>query len=124
MSIEQVWKVLEHRERQRLLWSRLSGRASAPENVFYSVTNSLKHRRFNRYADILAYDRTALVVEGEYLNANTVTDGRGGRWVASQVRGDRAQDSHTLMRPRPRRWKPCHTSSRRCIGRIRLSSCS
>lgn len=86
MSSDKVWDVLEHRDRQRILWSRLQSRSLAPENVYYSVANSLKHRHLNRYSDILAYDRTAIKVEGEYLNANVVRDGRGGQWVASQVR--------------------------------------
>jgi protein-tyrosine phosphatase len=82
-SLQRIWNVLEEREARRRAWSSTTGQA--PENIWYSVNNSRKNRTGNRYSDILAYDRTAVVVDGEYLNANVIQDGRESSWVAAQV---------------------------------------
>ncbi|WRT70822.1 uncharacterized protein IL334_007821 [Kwoniella shivajii] len=63
------------------------------EQSFYSVRNSIQHRQDNRYSNILAYDRTAVSVEGKYLNANVVSDGKGGTWIAAQAPPPRAFDT-------------------------------
>lgn len=83
-NIERAYRVLADREATRLEYSQLQKPSIG--QAFYSVHNSLKHRRDNRYSNVLAYDRTAVTVDGEYLNANVVTDGKGGRWIAAQVR--------------------------------------
>ena len=50
------------------------------------MNNSVKYSEDNRYSNVLAYDRTAVRVNGEvYLNANVVCDGRGRWYVAAQV---------------------------------------
>ncbi|OXG11151.1 hypothetical protein C366_06190 [Cryptococcus neoformans Tu401-1] len=82
-NIERAYRVLADREVTRLEYSLLH--KPSTEQAFYSVHNSLKHRRNNRYSNVLAYDRTAVTVDGEYLNANVVTDGKGGRWIAAQA---------------------------------------
>lgn len=62
-------------------------RYPSPENVFYSVTNSQRHKGGNRYSDILSYDRTSVTAgEKGYLNANVVCGANGHWWVAAQVR--------------------------------------
>jgi hypothetical protein len=94
-SLQHVYHLLTKRESARAshtdpfhqLTHRLH-RHPAPEEVFYSVHNSVKYRTSNRYSNILAYDRTAVQVDGDgYLNANVVCDGKGSWWVASQVSG-------------------------------------
>lgn len=94
-SLQHVYHLLTKRESARAshtdpfhqLTHRLH-RHPAPEEIFYSVHNSLKYRTGNRYSNILAYDRTAVQVDGDgYLNANVVCDGKGNWWVASQVSG-------------------------------------
>ncbi|WWC92420.1 uncharacterized protein L201_007377 [Kwoniella dendrophila CBS 6074] len=81
--IRQVYDILAERELIRLQAGQIP-RPNA-EQAFYSIRNSLKHRPDNRYSNILAYDRTAVSVEGRYINANVVTDGKGGEWVAAQA---------------------------------------
>jgi protein-tyrosine phosphatase len=78
------WTLLAERENVRRFYTATKLPRS-PEEVFYSVRKSREHRKLNRYADVLAYDRTAVSVDGEYLNANVVEDGYGGWWVAAQV---------------------------------------
>lgn len=78
------WTLLAERERARMFYSAARS-PQAPEEVFYSVQKSRQNRSLNRYADIFAYDRTAVSVGGEYINANVVKDGYGGWWVAAQV---------------------------------------
>ncbi|WVF67739.1 hypothetical protein IAT40_002498 [Kwoniella sp. CBS 6097] len=87
-KLERVFNVLAERELHRMLGGKTP-------NGFYSVLNSLKHRPDNRYSNILAYDRTAVVVgeEGKYLNANRVEDGKGGIWIAAQAPTPRAFDT-------------------------------
>ncbi|WVQ63604.1 uncharacterized protein L199_001757 [Kwoniella botswanensis] len=82
-QLRRVYDILAEREYIRLRTSQVA-RPSA-EQGFYSVRKSLSHRADNRYSNILAYDRTAVSVEGEYLNANVVTDGKGGTWIAAQA---------------------------------------
>nr|XP_019050776.1 hypothetical protein I302_01218 [Kwoniella bestiolae CBS 10118]OCF29706.1 hypothetical protein I302_01218 [Kwoniella bestiolae CBS 10118] len=90
-KLKRVYEILAEREYARIH----AGQAShtSPEHAFYSVRNSLKHRTDNRYSNILAYDRTAVSVEGKYLNANVVTDGKGGTWIAAQAPPPRAFDT-------------------------------
>jgi protein-tyrosine phosphatase len=86
--LQHVYKILSERERIRLDCSRPQKTPGypTPEQVFYSVANSLNFRTSNRYYNILAYDRTAVAVNAEgYLNANVICDTKGGWWVASQV---------------------------------------
>ncbi|KAK6906314.1 hypothetical protein L486_06122 [Kwoniella mangroviensis CBS 10435] len=82
-QLRKVYDILAEREYIRLRTSQVP-RPSA-EQAFYSVRNSLSHRADNRYSNILAYDRTAVSVEGGYINANVVTDGKGGEWIAAQA---------------------------------------
>jgi protein tyrosine phosphatase len=94
-ALQHVYHLLTKRESVRVSYSNQAHhlthhihRHGAPEEVFYSVRNSLKYRKSNRYSNILAYDRTAVQVDGDgYLNANVVCDGKGNWWVASQVSG-------------------------------------
>lgn len=83
------WAVLHEREAARMFYAASSSANKSyqsPDEVYYSVRRSRAHKADNRYADIFAYDRTAVGVEGEgYLNANVVCDGYGGWWVAAQV---------------------------------------
>lgn len=82
-NLRAVFSILAERESLRLEYSRSP---DAPLHAFYSVANSRNNRASNRYSNILAYDRTAIKVDGlGYLNANVVCDSRGGWWVASQV---------------------------------------
>ncbi|WWD20806.1 hypothetical protein CI109_105283 [Kwoniella shandongensis] len=90
-TLGRVFDILAEREGVRLQCSQLH--RPSPEQVFYSVRNSLKHRPDNRYSNILAYDRTAVTVDGHYINANVVTDGKGGCWVAAQAPPPRAFDT-------------------------------
>ncbi|KAL7420821.1 hypothetical protein Q5752_004774 [Cryptotrichosporon argae] len=85
--IQHVYDVLAQREAQRQEYSRLMPtRQASPEQLFYSVSRSIKHKVANRYSNIFAYDRTAVLVDGEgYLNANVVRDTRGRWWVAAQA---------------------------------------
>ncbi|OCF35866.1 hypothetical protein I317_07280 [Kwoniella heveanensis CBS 569] len=87
-KLERVFAVLAEREFMRM-------QGGKTPNGFYSVLNSLKHRPDNRYSNILAYDRTAVVVgdEGKYLNANKVEDGKGGTWIAAQAPTPRTFDT-------------------------------
>lgn len=83
--LKDVLVILTDREKNRLEHS-MNWIHSTPAHAFYSVANSMKHQNSNRYSNILAYDRTAVALEGGgYLNANVVCDARGGWWVASQV---------------------------------------
>lgn len=55
-----------------------------------SVGLQLANRRGNRYADVVAYDRTRVIPpggpEGQYLNANWVRERFGGKWhIAAQA---------------------------------------
>lgn len=84
MSIQQTWEVLAERERARMALSNTK-RPETTAEKFYAVSGSINNRAANRYSNILAYDRTAVIVEGEYLNANVVKDSNGKWWVASQV---------------------------------------
>ncbi|WVQ95311.1 hypothetical protein IAU59_002406 [Kwoniella sp. CBS 9459] len=87
-KLERVFSVLAERELHRMLGGK------TPDG-FYSVLNSLKHRPDNRYSNILAYDRTAVVVgdERKYLNANKIEDGKGGVWIAAQAPTPRTFDT-------------------------------
>jgi hypothetical protein len=82
-----AYVVLAEREARRMELSQSRPRYPSPEHIYYSVQKSLSHRTSNRYSNILAYDRTAVSADGEYLNANVVCDGKGGCWVAAQVSG-------------------------------------
>ncbi|WVQ86143.1 hypothetical protein IAT38_008311 [Cryptococcus sp. DSM 104549] len=92
-KVEQAYRLLAEREAYRAQCSQLNSSRPSPEQVFYSVRNSVKHRYDNRYGNIYAYDRTAVVVDGEYLNANVVTDGKGGQWIAAQAPTPRTFDT-------------------------------
>jgi protein tyrosine phosphatase len=55
-----------------------------------SVGLQLANRQSNRYADVIAYDRTRVITpgfpEGHYLNANWVRERFGGKWhIATQA---------------------------------------
>ncbi|KAK8850628.1 hypothetical protein IAR55_004547 [Kwoniella newhampshirensis] len=90
-KLERVFDILSEREAVRLQCAQLH--RPSPEQVFYSVRNSLRHRPDNRYSNILAYDRTAVTVDGRYINANVVKDGKGGWWVAAQAPPPHAFDT-------------------------------
>lgn len=82
-SMQEAWKILCEREHARVGYSAPSYYPT-PEHSFYSTARSVKHRASNRYSNILAYDRTAVLSSSGYLNANIVSDGRQW-WVASQA---------------------------------------
>ncbi|EIW70073.1 hypothetical protein TREMEDRAFT_61835 [Tremella mesenterica DSM 1558] len=91
--IRKVWKILQEREQARMTISAPRSHR-APEQIFYSVMNSLRNKKHNRYSNILAYDRTAVVVHDDgYLNANVVCDSKGGWWVAAQAPPPESQHS-------------------------------
>lgn len=77
-----AFQLLQARERQRMTIARTP---TDPDYAFYSVARSQRNKHSNRYSDILAYDRTAVGGEDEYLNANVVMGPDGGWWVAAQV---------------------------------------
>ena len=84
------WKALHDREGARMFYSAINlktPRGPSPEEAYYSVQRSRQNKASNRYADIFAYDRTAVDVDGQgqYINANVVKDGFGTWWVAAQV---------------------------------------
>lgn len=82
-----VYDILAEREQHRRFLSLLPElRHPAPEQVFYSVTNSKLHRSGNRYSNILSYDRTSIQIgQAGYINANVVCGLNGRWWVAAQV---------------------------------------
>lgn len=84
MSAQHVWELLAKREQQRMALSAVK-RPSTQAEEFYAITDSRANRRDNRYANIFAYDRTAVTVNGEYINANVVKDAYGRWWAACQV---------------------------------------
>lgn len=85
-TVLQAWNTLENRELARSTLSACAHRASAPEDLYYSVEESRAAGTKNRYRDVLAYDRTSVRVDGNgYLNANVVADTKGQWWVAAQV---------------------------------------
>lgn len=81
-----VFSTLAVRDSQRRQCSlRPNSHYRSPEDVFYSVANSVRNKEDNRYSDILSYDRTSVIVGDKgYLNANIVCSG-GYWWVAAQV---------------------------------------
>lgn len=93
MSIPAVWDVLVRRELIRMSLSRTS-EPKSPQEIFYAITESKLNRRANRYSNVFAYDRTAVKVDGQYLNANVVKDREGAWWVAAQA------SEHVLWRRR------------------------
>lgn len=113
-----VWEVLEERENARQRISMLQLRqAAGPEGIFYSVNNSVKHSKHNRYSNVLAYDRTAVRVDGEsYLNANVVCNGRGRWYVAAQAPPPHAQ--HAFFKAIFDRSASSHSELRRFMGQI------
>ncbi|WWC72702.1 uncharacterized protein I206_106666 [Kwoniella pini CBS 10737] len=90
-TLERVYNILAEREYIRSRAGQLSQPSS--EQAFYSVRNSVKHVLDNRYRNIYAYDRTAVIVDGKYLNANVITDGKGGLWIAAQAPTPRTFDT-------------------------------
>jgi protein-tyrosine phosphatase len=87
---EYIWDLLAKRERQRVAISA-TRKPQTQAEVFYSVAESSANRPLNRYANIYAYDRTAVTVDGDYLNANVIKDGHGRWWVACQVSFQRSR---------------------------------
>lgn len=84
MSFKHTYQILADREAARLDFA-YPAHYPTPQHVFYSTARSQKHRGSNRYSNIWAYDRTAILAPSSgYLNANIVTDGRQW-WVASQA---------------------------------------
>ncbi|KAK4688767.1 hypothetical protein P7C73_g1340, partial [Tremellales sp. Uapishka_1] len=116
-----TWSVLAEREAARVSLSQMP--QPTPKAAFYSVQNALNHPRRNRYSNIMAYDRTAVEADGEYLNANVVCDRYGSWWVASQAplpgtiylflraMFTRAASTHTTLQVKP----PRLPSAKRCI---------
>ncbi|KAI9637124.1 protein-tyrosine phosphatase-like protein [Dioszegia hungarica] len=84
MSVQPAWDLLVQRERHRVAYSATKRPKTSAEK-FYSVVESASNRECNRYSNILAYDRTAVTVNEDYLNANVVKDGYGRWWIASQA---------------------------------------
>ena len=80
--MQEAWKILCEREHARYI-STAAAHLS-PSDTFYSTARSMQNRASNRYNNILAYDRTAVLSSAGYLNANVISDGRQW-WVASQA---------------------------------------
>lgn len=85
IPIPEIWKELQARESSRAFLSRLS--RPRPESFNYTVLRGKcpQYLNSNRYTDVVAYDRSGVVVGGDYLNANVVPDGGSKWWVAAQV---------------------------------------
>lgn len=126
---EHIHRILSNREQRRLelAASRTPAARRSPEEVFYSVDNSVKHQAKNRYGNILAYDRTAVLVDGkDYLHANVVVNQTGDQWwVAGQVSslflvslGTGAHANHRL----PPRLPFRSSSGLSTRGRLRLNA--
>lgn len=84
----EVFQILADRENKRVRSGRTrSDSVGGPERaVNYSIQNSVKYERSNRYSNILSYDKTSVKVRGKgYLNANIVVARNGHWWVAAQV---------------------------------------
>jgi len=84
----EVFQILADRENKRVRSGRSrSDSIGGPERAInYSVHNSTKYERSNRYSNILSYDKTSIKVRGKgYLNANIVVAKNGHWWVAAQV---------------------------------------
>jgi len=84
----EVFQILADRENKRVRSGRSrSYSIGGPERAInYSVQNSTKYERSNRYSNILSYDKTSIKVRGKgYLNANIVVAKNGHWWVAAQV---------------------------------------
>jgi hypothetical protein len=84
----EVFQILADRETKRARFGRSrSDSIGGPERAInYSVQNSFKYERSNRYSNILSYDKTSVKVRGKgYLNANIVVAKNGHWWVAAQV---------------------------------------
>jgi hypothetical protein len=84
----EVFQILADRETKRARFGRSrSDSIGGPERAInYSVQNSFKYERSNRYSNILSYDKTSVKVRGKgYLNANIVVARNGHWWVAAQV---------------------------------------
>jgi len=95
-SVTASLKVREDtRSAQRTTWSRdgfLERLAYNDPQCAYacSVGLQLANRQSNRYADVIAYDRTRVITpgfpEGHYLNANWARERFGGKWhIATQA---------------------------------------
>ena len=80
-----VFSLLQQREEYRRAVSLRRVKAPPEEQAFYRVRNALQLKEGNRYADVLAYDRTAVGAEGCNVNANMVCDASGRSWIAAQV---------------------------------------
>jgi protein tyrosine phosphatase len=79
----EVFRILAEREAKR---GRFGSTITGPDREIYSVKNSFKYERSNRYSNILSYDKTSVRVRGKgYLNANIVVARNGHWWVAAQV---------------------------------------
>jgi len=94
----EVFHILADRENRRSRSSRArSDSVGGPERAInYSVQNSTKYERSNRYSNILSYDKTSVRVRGKgYLNANIVVARNGHWWVAAQVSRMTRADSVT-----------------------------
>ena len=99
--INDVWRILTDRERSRyrarsLSASRhyhsqsdVSSTQHLPNHTEYYSTAlgcSPENQFYNRYADIVPYDRTRVEAGGRYFNANWMRELAGGRWsIATQA---------------------------------------
>lgn len=76
-NITKIWKELESREVTRAFLAR--ARSDSP----YGISKGKAARYSNRYADVIAYDRSGVPGEA-YVNASVIPDD-GKWWVAAQV---------------------------------------
>jgi hypothetical protein len=101
---KEVFKMLAERELKRVRYGRadFSGGPEKTAQEKYSVSNSFKYERSNRYSNILSYDRTSVRVRGKgYLNANIVVARNGHWWVAAQVSCRNRITADTRQAPLP-----------------------
>jgi len=103
LYINEAWELLETREQQRAVarsafrphkGQRKSAANGAPEPYildYYSVSTGISpdNRFFNRYSDVLPYDRNRVIPPGadeRYLNASWIQTKASGQWfIAAQA---------------------------------------
>jgi protein tyrosine phosphatase len=96
--ITYLWRILADRERSRIGIRLLSAchsraqqhpsgaQAHIADQYSISVGCSPENHLYNRYADVIPYDRTRVDAGGRYFNANWVRELAGGRWtIATQA---------------------------------------
>ncbi len=110
--LQHVYKILSERERIRLDCSRPQKTPGypTPEQVFYSVANSLNFRTSNRYYNILAYDRTVVGRVSGQFRSRTTPRGLKGTYCRRLCQTPFMPSFELSIRARPRRVQLCFTN--------------